>query len=370
MRSLHKKKSFSFPVSTLIGSSYANFKEVLKDRQISKGHKSRYYFTKWVVWILEWFRLIEEKKYGQQIEEYEIEKPPIFILGFWRSGTTLLHNMMCQNPEFGFTNTFQAVFPNHCLLNQGWLKAIAKNLLPEKRPGDNIKFDFSFPQEEEIALGNLQALSFYYFFYFPQDSEEFIERSLLFKNVSKEEMQKWEKSYLNLIKTALINTGGKQYISKNPPNTFRIKEILKLFPDAKFIYIQRNIYETIYSFLKFTSAVREGIKHQNYNIEEQDLILIRLYKTMIEQYELDKQHIPKGQLTEVSFEYFENHKLEEIERIYNELSLENFNKSLPIMKTYLDEIGDYQRGHYKLDDDFIRKVDDVLGDFVSKNSVL
>jgi len=365
MRSLNRKKPFNFPVSTLIGSSYSNFKEVIKGREISKGYKSRHFFTKSVAWILDWFRLVEERRYGKQIENHKIEDPPIFILGFWRSGTTLLHNLMCQNPDFGFTNTFQAVFPNHCLLNQFWLKAIAQQVLPEKRPGDNVKFDFSFPQEEEIALGNMQAISFYSFFYFPQDTEEFIDRSLLFKDVSDEELKTWEETYKTLIKTALINTKGKRYVSKNPPNTFRIKQILKMFPDAKFIYIERDVYETLYSFIRFTQAVRAGIKHQDYNQEKQDLILIKLYKLMHRQYETDKKLIPKGQLVEIKFDHFENNKLEEIERIYKELDLKGFDKAYPLMKAYLDEIGDYQRTHHKIDGDFVKMVDKELGDLIT-----
>lgn len=357
MRSLKKKKSFSFPVSTLIGSTFSNFKEVIKGREITKGYKSRYYVTTSVAWILDWFRLIEEKKYGKTIAEKKIEEPPVFIIGFWRSGTTLLHNLMCQNPEFGFVNTFQAVFPNHCLLNQGWLRSIAQLLLPEKRPGDNVKFDFSYPQEEEIALGNLQPVSFYNFFYFPQDTQEFIDKSLLYKDVSDAELAKWKESYLTLIKTALINTKGKRFISKNPPNTFRVKQILEMFPDAKFVYIERDIYETLYSFIKFTKAVRDGIKHQDYDIVEQDKLLIKIYKLMMEQYQSDKKLIPKGQLVEVEFETFENNKLGEMERIYKTLEIDGFDKAYPVMKAYLEELGDYERSHYKLEKEFTDMID-------------
>jgi hypothetical protein len=365
MRALSRKKTFNFPVSTLVGSPFSNFKKLIKGRDIS-GYKQRYFFTKWIVWILEWFRLVEERKYGKLIENKKIEKPPIFILGFWRSGTTILHNLMCENPDFGFVNTFQAVFPNHCLLHQTWLRAIAKKLLPEKRPGDNVKFDFKFPQEEEIALGNLQMLSFYYFFYFPQDTEEFIKKSLQFEGISKEEYETWKEAYRSLIKTALINTKGKQFISKNPPNTMRIKQLLEMFPDAKFIYIHRNTYETLFSFLRFTAAVREGIKHQNYNKQEQDLILVRLYKKMLEQYEADKILIPKGQLVEVEFEYFENHMLEEVERIYSELNLSNYEESSVLMKKYLHDIGDYKRAEHHFPEEFINMVDKELGVLVQK----
>ncbi len=365
MASRFRNKEFHFPVSTLIGSPYANFKEVISGRDVH-GYKSKYHLTKWVSWILDWFRIVEERKYGKFIEQKTIDKPPIFIIGFWRSGTTVLHNLMCENPDLGFVSTFQAVFPNHCLLNQGWLRSAAQLLIPEKRPGDDVKFDFKYPQEEEIALGNMQPLSFYNFYYFPQDTEEFIKRSLLFEGVSESDFERWKKAYLTLIKTALISTDGKQFVSKNPPNTFRIPQLLKMFPDAKFIYIQRDVYETLFSFLRFTAAVRDGIKHQSYDREEQDLAMIRLYKLMREKYETDKLMIPKGQLVEIDFSHFENNMLEEMERIYKELRLAGIDNALPLMKTYLHDIGEYNRSQHNFDKTFLQLVDNELGELVKK----
>jgi hypothetical protein len=365
MASRFKNKEFKFPVTSLIGSSYQNLNQIFDGRD-TQGFKKRYHLTKGVGWILEWFRLMEEKKYGKVIESQKIEKPPIFIIGFWRSGTTILHNLMCQNPDFAFVNTFQAVFPGHCLLNQGWLRRAASLLVPENRPGDNVKFNFKYPQEEEIALGNMQPLSFYNFFYFPQDTEEFIDKSLLFKDISDEEFELWKQAYHTLIQTALINTNGKQFISKNPPNTFRIPQLLEMFPDARFIYIQRDLHETLYSFLRFTAAVREGIKHQSYDRTKQELILVRLYKLLRDKYEKDKVLIPDGQLVEIDFSYFEQNMIEEIKRVYQVLGLEGIDKAVPLMESYLDDLGEYKRSKHQFDDDFLELVERELGAYIEK----
>ena len=45
----------------------------------------------------------------------------------------------------------------------------------------------------------------------------------------------------------------------------------------------------------------------------------------------------------------------------NATGLDNFEKALPYMKKYLNKIGDYQRRDHKLDEDFIRMVDKVMG---------
>src|SRR5690242_7346190 len=39
----------------------------------------------------------EDRAYGQEVARAEI-KPPLFILGHWRSGTTHLHNLLATDP--------------------------------------------------------------------------------------------------------------------------------------------------------------------------------------------------------------------------------------------------------------------------------
>jgi len=361
-----RNKSFRFPVTALIGSNLSNFLAVTQKYRVDKKFRSKYLFTKQVCRILGSFAYLERKKTEKKLRNFKIEKSPVFIIGFWRSGTTLLHNLMCKNPSFGYVTTYHSVFPNHVLLNQGWLKTVMKPALPEKRPTDNMKFDFEYPQEEEFALGNMQPLSFYNFYYFPDDIEKITDEALFFKNVSDEEMQQWKQEYIRLIKTALINTDGKRFVSKNPPNSFRIKQLLEMFPGARFIFIHRNRYDTLVSFRRFVHSVNEGITLQDYDKEQLDIHLIRLYKLLHETYNKDKKLIPKGHLMEIEFTDFEKDKLGEIERVYKELGLEGYEEALPAMKEHLASIGNYKRRIYDPEDDFIKLIDKELKDFKSK----
>lgn len=361
-----QNRDFRFPVTSQVGSSFNNIIKISSDKDVDKGYKKKFFFTKMVSKILDVPRFFEEAHYNRKIEKLEIEQPPIFIIGFWRSGTTVLHNMLCQNPDFGYVTTFQSVFPNLCFLNQWWIRNIAKFMLPEKRPGGDMKFDFKLPQEEEIALSNMQHISFYNFFYYPNEIDSSIEKSLFFRNITKEEFEQWKQNYYRLVKIALLNTKGKRFISKNPPNTFRIKLLLDMFPDAKFIYIHRNTYQTLFSFVKFINSVHEGIKYQDYNVKAHNVKLIGLYKQMLDQYELDKQLIPEGNLIDIKFENFEKNMLSEIERIFSTLDLPGYEKAKPIIEKSYNEIGDYNRKPNQITDAFVKQVDGILGDLVEE----
>src|SRR5262245_54323896 len=50
---------------------------------------------------------LESLVYSSRIRDTKVERPPIFVLGFWRSGTTLLHNLITSDPQFTFANYYQ-----------------------------------------------------------------------------------------------------------------------------------------------------------------------------------------------------------------------------------------------------------------------
>ena len=69
-------------------------------------------------------------------------------------------------------------------------------------------------------------------------------------------------TFLRLVKVSLANTGGTQYLSKNPPHTGRVRTLLEMFPNAKFIYLKRNpytVFESTRSF--FTNTIKPQQLH-------------------------------------------------------------------------------------------------------------
>ncbi len=87
---------------------------------------------------------------------------------------------------------------------------------------DNLKLAMDDPQEEEIGIANLSHRSFYHWIYFPKAYSRIRDNSLLINDLEGKEFKRWEKSYKYLVRQAVINTGGTRFLSKNPPNTFRV----------------------------------------------------------------------------------------------------------------------------------------------------
>ena len=54
--------------------------------------------------------LMQQAIYGRRIAATKVH-PPIFIIGHWRTGTTLLHELLVQDDRFTFPTTYECLAP-------------------------------------------------------------------------------------------------------------------------------------------------------------------------------------------------------------------------------------------------------------------
>lgn len=353
------KKSFMkfpLPVSPILGSSFGNYLRIASGNKISPVYYLRFFVSTILSGILDPFGRVESLINATTISNTEIKDPPIFIIGFWRSGTTFLHNLLSLDPNAAYVSTYQSVFPNHSLVNSFWMKKLAAIVASEERPVDKIRINMDSPQEEEMALGNLQSISFYNFFYFPNQLEKFKKEALLFDGLSDQQIEGWEKMYRSIMKKAIIRTGGQRFISKNPPNIFRIPQLLKMFPDARFLYIYRNPYKVLSSFILFMDLVIKEVGFQKTDRINFDKQLFSLFKDALEKYEIDKMNIPKENLLEIKYEDFKNDPISEIETIYSQFKLADFERFENKFSQFIHSQKDQKSGgHF---------IPEYLGDFI------
>ena len=350
------KFSFQTRIGPSLGTSVRHWmKLVLTNGSVALRYYPRVFFVNAVSSLGIPFRLYERFKFNSKVDATEISSPPIFILGHWRSGTTHLHNVMCQDTQFGFITMLQAMFPKSFMSNNIF-RHLTSIFLPKTRPMDNMEMNVNNPQEEEMALGNLFPYSFYNGFYFPQRTMEYFFKYIRFKNTSIKVLEQWKKVYYYLIKKATLNMSGRQLILKNPANTARIKLLLNLFPDAKFIHIYRNPYVVYASMRNFYKKTIEGFMLQSVPDKQIENNIFSLYKQLMTSYFKEKQLIPHGNLIELKFEDFEVNTMNELNRIYSELDINGFEKAKNKMAFYLSSLSDYKKNTYNLTHEIINSI--------------
>lgn len=289
----------------------------------------------------------------------QIHGSPVFILGHWRSGTTLLHNMLSVDPQFGYVSYVQGLFP-HCFQNTRLMGKLIGAAMPAKRPMDNMQISSDSPQEEELALIAQSGHSLYNMWIAPHRLlAGWMRYGLLADPIVKKQ---WGEGYVQLLKAATYACGGKRLLLKNPANTARIDYLVEQFPHAKFIYIYRNPYRVFESTRKLYRTVIPFFQLNDSSDEVEEEVVLKVYQEMFDSYDKNRVLIPEGSLIEVKYEDFVQDKLQGLRTIYTHLKLGNFTAIEPHVKQYLQTIRHYETNEFNIDEVTIEKVNLVWGE--------
>lgn len=349
------------PVNTLVGADWKTFKRITKGQYIAPEKDVKFFLTKAICRILSVFAPIQEHRFNKILSKGRPEFDPLFIIGHWRSGTTFVHNIFAHDTHFGYTTTYQTVFPHYVMAMQGLFKPVMKWIMPDKRPTDNMELSPDLPQEEEFALNNSTPINYYNFWFFPERMQEYCDSYLTFRNITHSELQEFKAAFDKLIRISLWNTRGTQYLSKNPPHTGRIQALLELYPDAKFIYLIRNPYTVFESTRNFFLNTIKPLELHTISIEQMEQNILRNYMALYQAYQEQKKNVPQGHLIEVKFEDIEADALGMTERIYRELNLPGWDDSRAAIQEYIGQKKDYKKNKYAYDPRTVQLVNEYWG---------
>ena len=304
-------------------------------------------------------RVWECVRYAGVVNRTHVHPAPIFILGHWRSGTTHLHNLLCQDRRFGFLTTFQAMAPGFCLTGDGMIKRLLARAAAARHPTrviDNIPLVLDAPQEDEFALCNLSEVSFLHAFTLPRKAREIFEESVLLDDVHPKRLAQRLRSYEMILRKATLKAGGRRLVLKNCASTAHIETLLELFPEARFIHIYRNPYNVFLSTLHLYRTTIPLSQIQAISDEEIEAYVLEFYDRLMHAYLADRAKIPTGHHVEVRFEDLEAAPLEEVKRIYDTLQLPGFAEAEAGFRAYIDSVSGYKKNSYELSADVIEKV--------------
>ena len=289
--------------------------------------------------------LIQTILFGRKIASTKIQDDPIFVIGHWRSGTTLLHELLVLDDRHTYPDTFECFVPNHFLVSSWWLRPLVGVLLPARRPMDNMAAGWDRPQEDEFALCNMGVRSPYRTIAFPnrppQDQEYFD-----LENISPAARDRWKRGMLRFLKCITLRR-AKRIVLKSPPHTFRVKVLLELFPNARFIHIIRNPQEIFPSTMNLWKRLYRDQGLQVPNAEGLEDYVFDTFNRMYEVFERNRRLIAPGRICEVRYEDLIADPIPQMRAIYEQLGLGDFEKVMPAMKQYFADKADYQTNRWQ-----------------------
>ena len=280
---------------------------------------------------------IERTVYGPKVANVVVQ-PPVFILGHWRSGTTHLHNLLALDEQFAYPNVYQVLNPHTFLTTERF-----SNLLfvsPQTRMMDNVRFSADVPFEDEFATCGT-ACSPFLMWVFPRERELY-ERYLTFREVDPEETAAWKAALLRFFQK-LTWKYDRPLLLKSPPHTSRIKLLLDMFPDARFIHIHRNPYDVFRSTQRQIGVSLRTMGLQRVAPAQINAQIIRRYTIMYDAFFEEQSLIPPGRFHEVGFEDLERDPVGEIRALYETLNLPGFTTMQPMLERYIAATTSYRK---------------------------
>ena len=301
--------------------------------------------------------VLESAFYARRIENVRIEHPPVFILGHWRSGTTLLHNLFARDPQFTYPNLYQVSFPGHFLLTERVLTQLTARWLPKTRPVDNMSFGWDLPQEDETALLLTTLLSPYLMVAFPDDRLRYERFGNLKKGLSQAEFETWQHSFVHFLKK-LTCRNPKPLVLKSPTHTGRIPILLEMFPDARFIHIVRDPYVVFSSTVHLREVLCQINSLSCATPGQTEELIFRGYLDLYHAYHLYRPLIPRGNLYELRFEDLQDDPIGELRKIYEQFNFSGFDVLQARLQETLGDHHDYRKNEYELNEDVMRRIYD------------
>jgi len=287
--------------------------------------------------------------YGRRIDAVELAEPPLFVLGHWRAGTTFLHELLICDPAHTYATTYQCFAPHHFVLSEHWVTPWAGVFMPTRRPMDNMAAGWDRPMEDEFALENLGVPTPYLSVMFPNRGAVYPEY-LSLQELAPAKRERW-KAELRRFCQRLTLDDGRRIVLKSPGHTARLRTLLDMFPQAKFVHLSRDPYALYSSTVSLWRSLNESQGLQA--VADESWVgpyVIDSLKQMYAAYWKDSELLRDDRLVELRYEDLAADPKGEVQRLYQRLDLGDFARIEPALDRHLASVKNYRTNQRQPDE--------------------
>jgi len=311
------------------------------------------------------FATAEKALLKKKIEATPVPEDPVFIIGHWRTGSTLLHQIMNLDTENAAPTLFQVAVPDSFIISYPFYKPVLNATINKHRPMDKVKLGMNEPQEDEYAIYRITDFSPLEKLVFPKSLEYFLLNEDMFVPEEGRDLEEWENKLKSFFQKLYFKT-GRTIVSKNPFNSFRIPTLAKIFPSARFIHIVRNPIDVVPSTINMWNIVQRQNSLINKEYKPTLREIVAVYNKMADRIDKDLCLIPTGKKAVVKYEDLIHDPISEVKKIYISL----FKPFTVIfeekLKNFLHEIENYEKNSFVISKEDKFYIINMMGDYMEK----
>ena len=293
-------------------------------------------------------------RFQRRLQSPPSTPPPLFIIGHWRSGTTLLHELLMLDDRFCCPNTYQCFAPGHFLLTESFMTAAIGWMIPSKRPMDDVAAGWDRPQEDEFALMNMGAPSPYRRMAFPVTSPD-VPVALDLSGLAPADLVRWQgtlRRFLGMLAVA----DPRRPVLKSPPHTARVGVLAGMFPEARFLHVVRDPFVVFASTMRLWRSLHDV---QGLQVDPGDRLeryVFAAFEEMYAAFERDRATLPEGCLHEIRYEDLVADPVGRLAEAYERLGLEDFARVRGPLEDHARTMKRYRTNTYNHDPRIVAEV--------------
>ncbi|MBT8467335.1 MAG: sulfotransferase [Deltaproteobacteria bacterium] len=281
-------------------------------------------------YVLNWhlgnrLRVVDFAKRHPELDEVDIERP-VVITGFFRTGTTFLHNVLAADPNNRVAKAWELAYPlgrlGDPLGDVAWRRAQAKftfgfnqAAIPDQGVAHNVTAD-SYEEDFFLLENDMAVLTFWVGF----GTYSYAKAMLDWDMVEPYQFQKLQLKMLNAQRSA------KRWVMKCPWHIWNMDALMAVYPDAQVIFTHRDITKALASHCSLSAKMASKLK-RSLDVKELGEFWLDYTRIGLERAMESRKNIPESQLYDVRLRDLMANPMTVLKDIYAHFDLD-FNEEI------------------------------------------
>jgi hypothetical protein len=283
--------------------------------------------------ITDWIRQHPE------VNDEKVEQP-VFITGFGRSGTTILFEVLSQDPQFRTCSKWESLFPcppprgetyttDPRIIETEKVNTLSESLIPELQA-----------MHKSAAVLPVESVEMVYFTFLSEVFGFGFQVPSYNKYLEQQDMRycfRWQKKLMQLLQSRFKS---KHWLMKGPSHLPYLEELMDVYPDAKIIFAHRDPIVTADSVVSLQASLYWWRTDQPWGDGEGDSWVVGSAESRAELWDgiidkIEEGIIDASKIANCQYSDFMENPMVAIEKIYADLEMTLSPEARAKMETFL-----------------------------------